>query len=67
MSDTEPHGFPLKDHLGFTIDYGQGTATATLELDERRRNPNGAVENESELHSVSAVTKTARTPARGIV
>jgi len=41
MSDTEPHGFPLKDHLGFTIDYGQGTATATLELDERHHNPNG--------------------------
>jgi len=46
VSDVEPHGFALKDHPGFTIDDGQGTATATLELDERRRNPNGVVENE---------------------
>ncbi len=41
MRDTpiEP-AFPLKDYLGFTIERGDGVATATLELDERHHNPN---------------------------
>ena len=36
---TEPT-FPLKQHLGFTIQRGEGNATATLDLDERHMNPN---------------------------
>jgi len=32
--------FPLKDFLGFAIDYQDGTALGTLELDERHMNPN---------------------------
>lgn len=32
--------FPLKQHLGFTIQRGAGVATARLELDERHFNPN---------------------------
>jgi acyl-CoA thioesterase len=38
---TDSNPFPLKEHLGFTIEYGQGSATATLDLDERHHNPNG--------------------------
>lgn len=42
MSDTTvSNDFPLKEHLGFSIEYGEGSATATLELDERHHNPNG--------------------------
>jgi len=37
---TEPT-FPLKEHLGFTIERGDGRATVSLELDERHMNPNG--------------------------
>lgn len=33
--------FPLQEHLGFTIRRGAGTASASLELDERHLNPNG--------------------------
>lgn len=34
--------FPLKEHLGFTIEMTEGgNAIATLELDERHHNPNG--------------------------
>lgn len=36
---TEPT-FPLKQHLGFTIQRGEGSATATLELGHRHMNPN---------------------------
>lgn len=32
--------FPLQVHLGFTIERGDGVATARLELDERHLNPN---------------------------
>ncbi len=32
--------FPLKEHLGFVIERGEGTATASLTLDERHHNPN---------------------------
>ena len=32
--------FPLKEHLGFTIQRGEGRATATLHLTERHMNPN---------------------------
>ena len=33
--------FPLKEHLGFEIEHGDATATATatIELDERHLNP----------------------------
>jgi acyl-CoA thioesterase len=33
--------FPLKEHLGFTIERGEASATATLELGDRHMNPNG--------------------------
>lgn len=33
-------GFPLKDFLGLTIEPGEGSAVAELELDERHLNPN---------------------------
>lgn len=33
--------FPLRDHLGFTIERGEGRASASLELDERHLNPFG--------------------------
>lgn len=36
---TEPT-FPLKEHLGFTIQRGEGCASASLELDRRHMNPN---------------------------
>lgn len=35
--------FPLKEHLGFTIEHGDRTATATLAIDDRHLNPNGVV------------------------
>jgi len=38
-SVTEPT-FPLKEHLGFTIQRGEGSACVSLELDERHHNPN---------------------------
>lgn len=38
--DPDAHGFPLKEYLGFTIDYGEGRASASLELNERHLNPN---------------------------
>lgn len=31
--------FPLKEHLGLEIVHGEGTATATIELDESHMNP----------------------------
>lgn len=33
--------FPLRDFLGFDIEVGTGSATATLDLDPRHHNPNG--------------------------
>ncbi|MFV0525104.1 MAG: PaaI family thioesterase [Acidimicrobiales bacterium] len=39
-SPPDPTTFPLKEHLGFTIQRGEGRATASLELDERHMNPN---------------------------
>lgn len=35
--------FPLRDMLGFTIVQGDGTGTATLDVDERHINPHGTV------------------------
>ncbi|MFP5487064.1 MAG: PaaI family thioesterase, partial [Acidimicrobiia bacterium] len=35
--------FPLRDMLGFTVVQGDGTGTATLEIDERHINPHGTV------------------------
>lgn len=32
--------FPLKEYLGFTIERGEGSATASLELSSRHLNPN---------------------------
>lgn len=32
--------FPLQEHLGFTVEGSDGSATATIELDERHMNPN---------------------------
>ncbi len=32
--------FPLKEFLGFVIERGEGTASASMELDERHMNPN---------------------------
>ena len=32
--------FPLKEHLGFAIQRGQGSATATLTLGPQHLNPN---------------------------
>ncbi len=37
----DPRRFPLQDHLGFTIEHGDGWAIASLELDDRHMNPNG--------------------------
>lgn len=41
----EPDGaaFPLRDWLGFTIESGDGTSTASLEVDDRHINPHGTV------------------------
>jgi acyl-CoA thioesterase len=33
--------FPLQEWLGFTIDRGNGLATATINLDDRHMNPHG--------------------------
>ena len=43
MPDTEPSPttFPLKEFLGFTVERGDGRATATLELGEQHHNPFG--------------------------
>lgn len=35
--------FWLKDQLGFTIERGEGRAVASIDCDERHRNPNGVV------------------------
>lgn len=40
MSPPDDTTFPLKEHLGFMIRRAGGTATASLELDERHMNPN---------------------------
>jgi acyl-CoA thioesterase len=36
-----PVRFPLQEHLGFTIERGEGRASASLDLDDRHLNPNG--------------------------
>ncbi len=41
MSQTDRATFPLKEHLGFTIERGEASGKASLELDERHMNPNG--------------------------
>lgn len=41
-SDDGP-AFPLRDMLGFAVVQGDGTGTATLEIDERHINPHGTV------------------------
>lgn len=41
-SDDGP-AFPLRDLIGFEIATGEGSGSATLELDERHMNPHGAV------------------------
>jgi acyl-CoA thioesterase len=41
-SDTTPP-FWLKEQLGFSIERGEGRASAALEIDDRHRNPNGVV------------------------
>ena len=35
--------FPLREMLGFTIETGEGVATAWLDVDERHINPHGTV------------------------
>lgn len=40
MSDIDGATFPLREYLGFTIEHGQGSGTAALELNERHLNPN---------------------------
>jgi uncharacterized protein (TIGR00369 family) len=40
MSQADDTTFPLKEHLGFTIQRGEASGTASLELDERHMNPN---------------------------
>lgn len=39
MSDVDETTFPLKEYLGFTIERGTGTGTASLDLNERHLNP----------------------------
>ncbi len=39
----QPAPFPLRDFLGFTIERGEGRATATVDVDDRHRNPFGTV------------------------
>ncbi|MBT5850853.1 MAG: PaaI family thioesterase, partial [Acidimicrobiaceae bacterium] len=39
-NSSESLSFPLQEFLGFTTIHGQGTASASLELDERHHNPN---------------------------
>ncbi len=41
MSDIADTSFPLQEHLGFEIERGEGSATATLDLGDRHMNPNG--------------------------
>lgn len=45
VSDESVEGaaFPLRDMLGFSIEHGDGTGTASLDVDERHINPHGAV------------------------
>ncbi len=40
MSQPDPVTFPLKEHLGFTIERGEASGIASLELGERHMNPN---------------------------
>ncbi len=42
MTDaSDNRSFPLQEFLGFTIVKGDGTGTASLDLDDRHHNPNG--------------------------
>jgi acyl-CoA thioesterase len=45
VSDVRSDGpsFPLRDMLGFSIESGDGTGTAALDVDERHINPHGSV------------------------
>ncbi len=40
MNQPDPATFPLKEHLGFTIERGEASGRTTLELGERHMNPN---------------------------
>ena len=39
----DPLSFPLQEMVGFSVDKGDGTATASLDVDERHLNPQGTV------------------------
>ena len=39
-NSSESPSFPLQEFLGFTTIHGEGTGTASLELDARHHNPN---------------------------
>ncbi len=40
MNQPDPTAFPLKEFLGFKIERGEASGTATLELDDHHMNPN---------------------------
>ena len=42
-TDTPPPAFPLRDLLGFELEMGEGSATATLDVTEIHINPHGSL------------------------
>jgi len=42
-TDTPPPAFPLRDLLGFELEMGEGSATATLDVSEIHINPHGSL------------------------
>ncbi|MEL0074871.1 MAG: PaaI family thioesterase [Ilumatobacter sp.] len=42
-TDTPPPAFPLRDLLGFELEMGEGSATATLDVTEMHINPHGSL------------------------
>lgn len=42
-TDTPPPAFPLRDLLGFELEMGDGSATATLDVTEMHINPHGSL------------------------
>lgn len=42
-TDTPPPAFPLRDLLGFELEMGDGSATATLDVTEIHINPHGSL------------------------
>lgn len=42
-TDIPPPAFPLRDLLGFELEMGEGSATATLDVTEMHINPHGSL------------------------